>query len=87
MEDGLRRVFAILTRSLPDVAFVRLPSISPDHIMSDRIGLPKAVVAALIILAQDQTEISLDQMLEFLLELKSEIGKNPKPFMSVGVAA
>ena len=55
--------------------------------MSDRIGLPKAVVAALIILAQDQTEISLDQMLEFLLELKSEIGKNPKPFMSVGVAA
>jgi len=75
MEDGVCRVLATLINGLPDVVMVKFPSITPDHIMRDRAELSRGLVAALIVLAQDQTVISLDQVLEFLLEVKEEVKK------------
>ena len=87
MEDKVCRVLTILIRELPDVGVVELPFIFPESILYSKARLSRVVMATLVVLAQDQVEITLDRLLEFLLEVKKEIEEHPEPWASIGIAA
>ena len=78
MNDSVCRTLAILARGLPDVMIVKFPFIPPDHIMLDEAHLSKLMVSALIILGQNREVITIDQMLEFLLEVKEGMEEHPE---------
>ena len=84
-KDKICRVLAILIRGLPDV--VELPFTPPDSILYSKAKLSRVVMAVLFVLAQDQVEITLDRILEFLLEVKKEIKDHPEDWKSLGIAA
>ena len=85
MEDKVRSVLVILAKGLPDV--MELSFIPPDSVMYSQVKLSRVIMAALTVLAQDRAEVSLDRLLEFLLEVRNEIREHPELWTSVGIAA